>query len=337
MIGLSISVLLSIVMSALCSITEAVLYSVSWSHIEQLKETRPKIGTLLYTLRSNIDESISVILTINTLANTAGATISGALATRLWGDDFFPVFAITFTIAILLFSEIIPKTLGVVYSKTISLYIVYPLLGFIYILKPLSLLIRKLTVLIAPTKEPEVTEEDIRSAVTMSRRNGKIESYEALAINNILSLDTKEVKDVMTPRTVVFSLPADSLSSEVQNERDFWNHTRIPIYDKNNEDIVGIVTRQDIFQMTADGVDLPLRTIMKPVHFVLETTTLDKLLQQFLAARTHLFIVLDEYSGLAGVVSLEDILEEILGREIIDETDKVVDLQQVARQRQSVL
>ena len=337
MIAFTSAIVLSLLVSAFCSITEAALYSITWSAIETLKEKKPRRGTLLAKLRSNVEEPISAILTLNTIANTAGATIAGAYCSSLWGEASLSIFVIAFTVAILLLAEIIPKTLGVAYSMAVCNIVLYPLIGVIFILKPLIIVIKKITTLFYSPQEPNVTEEDIRAIVTLSQRGGKIQQYEALSIHNILTLDTKCVEDIMTPRTVVFSLPAHALLSEIQSKPGVWNYSRIPVYGEDNEDIVGIVTRKELLQMSTDSVDAPLYTVMKPVHFVLEKTKLDVVLQQFLDSQSHLFVVLDEYGGLAGVVSLEDVLEEILGREIVDETDQVADLQQLARQRRATL
>ena len=173
--------------------------------------------------------------------------------------------------------------------------------------------------------------------VYLYKKTGSINEYEALSINNILSLDTKHVADVMTPRTVVFSLPADITVAELLKDKNSLNYSRIPVYKENNEDIIGIVTRKELLQHREDGDTVRLFEIMQPVHFVLETTKLHTVLQTFLNSRSHLFVVIDEYGGLAGVISLEDVLEEILGREIVDETDTAIDLQKVARQRRARL
>ena len=178
-----------------------------------------------------------------------------------------------------------------------------------------------------------MSEEDIRAVTALSLKAGTIQDYAESTIGNVLSLERKHVWDIMTPRTVVFSLPADLDMHEACKNPNIWNFSRIPIYADNNEDIVGLVERRALAKRLADGDTCTLADIMKPVHFVQESKTLDKLLKSFLNSRTHLFVVLDEYGGLAGVVSLEDVLEEILGREIVDESDAVVDLQELARNR----
>merc|ERR1711879_278249 len=181
-------------------------------------------------------------------------------------------------------------------------------------------------------------EDDIRAIVSLTRRSGSIKPYEEQSIRNILMLDTKTVEEIMTPRTVVYSLPTDLTVAEAREQQRNWPHSRIPIYDEDPEDIVGVVFRRQVLEALADDLDeLKLGDIMRPVRFVLKTITLDKLLVKFLGSRLHLCVVLDEYGGVAGVVTLEDVLEEILGSEIVDETDQVVDMRELARQQRDEL
>lgn len=190
----------------------------------------------------------------------------------------------------------------------------------------------------SPQSGPSATEDDIRAITSLSRQTGRIQQYEENAIRNILSLDVKHVREIMTPRTMVFSLQEDISVKDAYNHPQIWHYSRIPVYGDDNEDIVGIVLRKDIGRYVSQGQgEKTLFDIMQPVRFVLENQTVDKLLLEFLESRLHLFIVLDEYGGLAGVVSLEDVLEEMLGREIVDETDAVADLREAARQRRSAL
>ena len=237
------------------------------------------------------------------------------------------------------FSEILPKTLGVAYARQLSVVIAYPLRWLVVALAPLIWVGGWLTRAIMPASDaPQATEDDIRAIVSLSRQGGSIQAHKEESISNILSLDKKQVKDIMTPRTVVFSLPMNTTVEAAYELPDFWHYSRIPVYGEGNEDIVGLTTRRRIMQAVAEDEESTLLSdIMLPVHYVLETQPLDKVLFQFLDARTHLFIVLDEYGGLAGVVSLEDVMEEILGREIVDESDQVTDMRALALQRRNKL
>lgn len=337
MAALIITVLLAAGISALCSTTEAMLYSVPWTYLEKMREKGSKAGQLMYSMRSNINQPITAVLTLNTVANTAGASIAGALAASALGAEYMPIFAVVFTILILVTGEILPKTFGVAYAEPLSMVLAYPLRFLIVLLRPITWASGFVTRLITPPNSgPEATEDDIRVMASLSRKTGGIQQYEETAIRNILSLDQKRVEDVMTPRTVVFSLPADATVDEAYNNKNFWHFSRIPIYADNNEDVVGLVSRREVaLHMGEEHADATLGQIMRPIHFVLESQTLDKVLTEFLESHQHLFAVLDEYGGLAGVISLEDVLEEMLGREIVDESDVVPDMREAARQRRA--
>ena len=335
MLALILTVLAATGISAICSTTEAMLYSVTWTQIEKMKEKRPKAGELLYEMRLNVEKPISAVLTLNTVANTAGATVAGALASSALGSENLLLFSVGFTILILLLGEIIPKTLGVVYSGPMAQLLVYPLRGMIVALTPITFITGFITRLITPKDNaPSATEEDIRIMASLSRKSGTIQAYEEKAIGNILALDRKRVAEVMTPRTVVFSMSMGLTLDEAYKRDDFWHFSRVPVFDSNNEDIVGIIQRREVTMRIREGKgDLPLSELMRPIHYVLESQTLDVVLHKFLDLHQHLFAVLDEYGGLAGVISLEDILEEMLGREIIDESDMETDMREAAKQR----
>ena len=210
--------------------------------------------------------------------------------------------------------------------------------AIILILKPITYCTGLITRLITPKDgAPTATEDDIKILASISRQSGTINDYEEKTISNVLMLDQRRVSDVMTPRTVVFSLPVAMKIFDVYNHEDFWSFSRIPVYASDNEDVVGIVQRREIALAVRDGKkEESLEKIMKPIHFVLESQTLDQVLHKFLDLHQHLFAVLDEYGGLAGVISLEDILEELLGREIVDESDIVDDMRELAQKRKEV-
>ncbi len=334
---LIITVVLTLSISAICSTLEAMLYSITWTTLEKMKNSGSTAGKLLYHMRSNVDQPISAILTLNTIANTAGASLAGALAASALGQENMPVFAAILTVLILLFGEIIPKTLGVSYPEPVGRLLAWPLMLMTRLLRPVTWLSGQITKLITPKNSgPEATEEDIKAMARISRQAGTIQGYEETAIANILSLDDKRVHDVMTPRTVVFSLPEDTTVDEAYENPSFWHFSRIPVYADDNEDIVGYVLRRDLVRYRdEERGDMPLGKIMRPIHFVMESMTLDKVLSEFLERHQHLFAVLDEYGGLAGVVTLEDLMEELLGREIVDESDVVADMRAVARNRRA--
>jgi CBS domain containing-hemolysin-like protein len=336
MFELVVAISLTLVAAAFCSVGEAVLYSVPLSHIEQIRKQGRKSGQILLDLRRDVEKPITALLTLNTVAETAGASVAGAYWVALFGQDSLGWFAACYTISVVAFAEILPKTVGVVFARPLAPFLAAPLRGLVVAFTPLTWVGGLLARLVLKRRRgPEATEDDIRAIVSLTRKAGVIKRFEELSIRNILALDTRRVEEIMTPRTVVFSLPAEMSLIEAFDSRETWPHSRIPVHAADDpEDIVGIVYRREVFEALADDRDtLKLSDLMRPVRFVLETQTLDKLLLELLESRVHLYVVLDEYGGMAGVVTLEDVMEEILGREIVEETDQVADMRELARLR----
>ena len=330
-----LAVTLAILISAGCSLFESVLYAVPKRHVEAMvQEGRPG-GRIFKRLQGDVERPIVAILSLNTIANTAGAAIAGSAAGTLFGHQAIGYFSAFFTLAVLLFSEIIPKTAGVIYGRSLVPLVAYPLKGLVRIMTPAIWLSGLVTHLISRGKaEEDITAEEIRIMARLSLRSGGIKPFQDEAIENILTLQDRAVKDVMTPRTVIFSLSEHLKAEKAVKARSNWEHSRFPVFDENTEDIVGIVLTKELFIAVAEGrPDTALTELMRPVHFVVETAKLNRVLMEFLESKQHLFVVLDEYGGLAGLISLEDILEEILGREIVDESDEVADKRALARQR----
>ncbi len=302
----------AIILSAMCSLFEAVLYSVPQSQIEQMAQAGQRSGRLLKRMRAKVDKPISAILSLNTLANTAGAAVAGAAAARLWGSESLPMFSGAFTLAILIFSEVIPKTAGVVYSRSLAARIAVPLRVLVWLFGPLVWLCRVATQLIPrPEAQATVSEEELLVMAKIGLQAGSIDEDEAAVIHNILGLERKTARQIMTPRTVLFALQAEATVEQARAERGVVAHTRIPIYAQSVDDIVGVVHRREILGAAAEGrLGQTMEQLMRPAQFVINTTPLDRLLRQFLERKQHLFVVLDEYGGTAGIVTLEDVLEE---------------------------
>lgn len=333
MLELILATGLAVFVSTFCSLAEAALYSLPWSRIEKLKKSGRRSGFVLERLRRNVEEPITAILTLNTVAHTAGAAVAGWAWAELYGEDTLWMFTVAFTIIILIISEILPKTVGVVFGDVIAPPLARSLNIMVLIFKPAIVALGAIARFIRNRRQdPGHSEADILAVASLTRRSGIIKPYEEQSIRNILSLDDKVVEEIMTPRTVVFSLPATMTVAEARESHPSWPHSRIPVYGDDPEDIVGMVYRRQVFEALADDQnELRLSDLMRPVRFVLENLALDRVLVKFLGSRMHLFVVLDEYGGVAGVITLEDVLEEILGSEIVDETDQVVDMQEFAR------
>lgn len=334
---LCLSVGFAIIISALCSICEAAFYSLPMSHIEITSRSHKKIGRILLEMKKDIHRPITAVLTLNTIANTAGATLSGAAAAAVFGADSMVWFSVFFTLAILLFSEILPKTLGVSYCRELAVWIAYPLQWMVKLLAPFILLIQAITRLL-PAKDDGllVSAQEIQALARQSHRSGEISLQERRVITNILDLKDKNVRQIMTPLTVTFMLDADlTVTRAMQaNERLLNMHSRIPLYEKNRDEVIGILLRKDLFNLATHGAEeKTLREFMQPVHFVPETGRLTTVMLEFFEHRKHLFVVVDEYGSVTGVVSLEDIIEEIVGREIIDESDRTMDMRELAKRK----
>jgi len=339
MTALILAVGFVVIVSAGCSMFEAVLYSVPLRHLETMARSKRKSGIILKRLRKNVDKPITAILTLNTVSNTAGASIAGAMAATVFGREWLGYFSVFFTLAILIFSEVIPKTAGVVYARRLAPFVAYPLGWLVSIMKPVIWMISLLTGIISRNKpEDSVSPDEIKIMAQASLRTGSIERYQEMVIANVLSLGNRYVKDVMTPRTVVFSLNQNLSVEEAYSETKQWEHSRIPVYDEGSEDIVGIVLTKELFKALAeDRKNITLKELMRPVRFVVEAARLNNVLMDFINTREKLFAVIDEYGGLSGVISLEDILEEILGREILDEFDQVDDKRKLAKLKRQML
>ena len=335
MAELIVAVSAAVLISAMCSLFEAVLYSVPAGHIESLANADRKAGRILQRLRENVDRPIAAILSLNTIANTAGAAVAGAAAASVFGEAWVGYFSAAFTLAILMFSEVIPKTAGVIYSRPLASVVAPPLALLVGLFRPLIWLCGMVTRVVSRGREPEhVSEEEILGLARMGQQTGALEFDHAAAIANILTLQDKSVRDIMTPRTVVFALAASTTVEELRGRGGTFEHSRIPVYDRSTDDVVGIVLGREVLAAMAGGSgETRLEEMMRPVDFVAESVGLDRLLRMFMEKRQHLLIVLDEFGGLAGVVTLEDVIEEILGQEIVDEFDRVADLRELARRR----
>ena len=331
---LILAVASAIIISATCSIFEAVLYSLPISQLEMMGKKHPSSAAILSQLKNNIDQPITAILTLNTIANTMGAAVAGAAAATVFGETNIVWFSVFFTLAILFLSEILPKTIGVEFNSSLAPYVARPLQVMVIVLKPFIVVCQAITRLIPRRNSSRISAEELTSIARLSRKSGAIEKDQEQVITNILELREKNVRQVMTPRTVTFSLPQDMTVAEAARMKNKWDiHSRVPVYDKNFDEVVGIVLSYEVMKaMAEDNHDLQLGQIKHPVHFVPETAPLNKVFLDFFEKQHHLFVVVDEYGSVTGVISMEDIIEEIMGREIVDESDRTKDMRALARQ-----
>lgn len=321
--------------SFICSVLEAVLLSTSQSHVELLVQEGKQSGLLMQKHKQNVERPISAILTLNTIAHTAGAAGAGAQAAAVFGSEFLGVISAVLTLLILVLSEIIPKTLGAVYWRQLTSFSAYAIEILVWVLFPAVWASEKLTSLLRPEEDAlTVTRADIEVLANISAREGSLLEKENRIVRNLLHSNRIKVEAIMTPRTVVMALPQELTIGEVLQKRVDMPYSRIPIFDKNIDDIVGYVLRHDICSQAAlDNDSMLLKELKHEVEVVPETFSVAEVMDRFIATQEHIFLVADEYGGTAGVITLEDTIESLLGVEITDESDVVADLRQLAAQR----
>jgi CBS domain containing-hemolysin-like protein len=329
-------VLLALVFSFLCSVAEAVLLSITPTYIAGLRDKRPRQADMLHKLKiENVDRSLAAILTLNTIAHTVGAIGAGAKATAVFGSAWFGVFSAVMTLLILFLSEIIPKTLGAVYWRSLTSVTAYFVRTLIIILYPLILVSELLTRLIAHGKEVHIFSRDEFIAMAdMGEQSGQIKEQESRILQNLFHFESLTAKDIMTPRTVIVALQQDITVSDALMEHPHNVFSRLPIYDKDLDGITGFVLKDDLLLAKAkDKHDMPVKSLQREIMAVSDALPLSQLLEKLLDERQHIALVVDNYGGTRGLVSLEDVVETLLGMEIVDEMDKVADMQTLARQQ----
>jgi len=326
--------LVSIALSALCSMLEATLLSTPLSYITGLEEQGVKGAARLKKLKQNTDRPISAILCLNTIANTVGASIVGSLVYEVYGDALVGAFSTVFTLAILFFSEIIPKTISTSYWRKLAIPASSIISGMIFITYPLVWILEKFTKLISSRSEQvSVSREDISAMVSVATEEEEIEKEEKKMIQNILKLDEVTAHEIMTPSVVVEMVPGSMTIREFYESEN--THSRILIYDEDNDEYVtGYVLRQEVLEkMAEDKFNTTLEEIIRPIMTFGEEESVSDIWEKLLEKKEHISAILDEYGSLRGIVTMEDVIETMLGHEIVDEKDEVVDMQEYAKEQ----
>ena len=319
-------------MSFLCSVLEAVLLSVTPGFVATQAEKYPRRGKVLHDVKADLDRSLSSILILNTFAHTMGAAGVGAQAVRLFGEKWEGLIAFLLTLAILYISEIIPKTLGATFWKQLALPSAVTIRLLIKILYPFVWLSALITQLFSKGNSGGVSREELTAMAKLGARHGSLRNQESELLENILSLRGTRTEDILTPRTVVTALPESITVIEGLDRLGDRPFNRIPVYRSNVDAISGVVYRPTMLEAVREGQgELTLAAIAASEYRVSEELPVLQLLDLFLKRKEHLFLVEDEYGQTAGVVTLEDAVETLLDREIMDESDKVEDMQQLAR------
>ncbi len=332
MTTLILAVSISVVVSALCSLLESVLYS---TRAITLEASTVREVAAMKRFKSEVDRPLSAILILNTLANTAGAALAGWAAGQVWGSGSLWVFSAAFTMTILICSEIIPKTVGAVHWRRLWRPAVYPLGFMITLVTPLIWMTQAITRLITGgrRRSPAISEEEILAAARLGHHGGEISKLEHDLIRNIIFLEDVRAGDIMTPRTVLFSVDGSRRVQDVQERARSWPHSRVPVWQGSSEEVMGYVVKDEVLAARGQILGTELRALAKPLRFVPASANALDLLNSFLLRREQLYLVVDEYGGIMGVVTLEDVIESLVGSEIVDEKDPVADLQELARRR----
>lgn len=328
-------VVLALLFSFLCSVAEASLLSITPSYIAGLKETNPRKAEVLRQLKEEkIDQSLAAILTVNTIAHTVGAIGAGSKATTVFGEVWFGVFSAVMTLLILFLSEIVPKTLGAVYWRQLSGLTAVYVNFLIKAMYPLIVVSEKLTKWISGDKaDHHFSRDEFVAMAGIGQEQGHINERESKIIRNLFLFKSVEASTIMTPRIVVSALQKNLTVAEALHAPDKMPFSRMPIYDQGVDSIVGFVLREDLLVAQNQGRgDVRIVEFKRDIVSVLDSTPLSKLLETLLEQRQHIAVVVGEYGETKGLVTLEDVVETLLGIEILDEGDKVEDMQQLARQ-----
>ena len=329
---LGLYLFIALFFSFLCSIAEAVLLSVSWIHIALLEKKGQKAGKILHELKEDINKPLAAILTLNTIAHTVGAAGVGAQATLVLGDLSLGVISAVLTFLILVFSEVIPKTLGASYYKELAPVTAYCLKFLIYILNPFIKILEIITRNMLKKEAAGFKRNEFSIMAQMSADEGYIDRQEATILKNLFLLKEIKIKQAMTPRTVMFFNSQTLKVGEFFHKHQKNRFTRIPIYDKDLDDIVGFVIRADLLLAQARGnSDISLGNYIREMPTLLDNMSLSHAMKEMLLSKAHISLIVNEYGTVRGILTLEDILETLIGHEIIDEGDKDIDMQKLAK------
>ncbi len=328
--------LLSVSVSFVCSILESVLLSINISYIAVLEKENPIAGKLLRVQKENINKSIAGILILNTIANTLGAAAVGAQAALVFGNEAVVIVSVILTFAILFLSEIIPKTIGALYWKSLAPLASQFIRILIWTTYPIILITLFVTNKIGKGVDDanSLTKKELLESMLKGEDDGVIDEKESDVIENILNLDNIKVSEVLTPRSVVFALDEHMTIKEViETEDAIFKFSRIPIFKGSIENVTGLVLTKRIFKQALSDDSVTLQSIKKEMFSINENIPVSKALDMFIAKKDHMFLVMDNYDQTDGIITLEDCVETVLGVEIMDESDTTEDMRELAKRK----
>jgi len=329
---------ISIFVSFLCSILEAVLLSISPTFINLKKKEKKPFATSLEELKKDVDKPLIAILTLNTIAHTVGAILVGVQAEKVFGngDNSIMIVSAIMTILILVASEIIPKTIGATYWRQLAsittkilnaLIFFFKWTGVIWTLQLFTKLFGK-----NPEGQSVLSREDFHAMTDIAHEEGVFQESESTIIKNLINFKEIFVKDVMTPRTVMKTASENMKIQSFYNENPNLKFSRIPIYSSNSDDISGYFLKDNLLEAMIKGNgEKPLKSIQRELLVTTRNLPIPELFETLIAKREHIALVVDEYGSVSGLVTQEDVIETLLGLEIMDESDNIADLQMLAR------
>ena len=325
---------LAVFVSFCCSLLEAVMLSTTSVYVRAAIKKKKRYGQVLKSLKNKVDRPLSAILTLNTIANTVGATGVGAQVHVLYGSAYVAWASAVLTIVILTVSEIIPKTLGAAHWRLLAPFAAYAVRALIVFVYPFVWLFENLSQLLAGTKRSSVTREDMIVTAEMGASDGAIGQKESRMIKNLLMLDTLKISEIMTPRAVISAFDKKMTIKEIMDKHQPIRFSRMPLYDGSLDQVAGMIHRYKILEAYShDLFDMSLEEYMKPIHSIPDQISVAAALDQFIKRKEHIFVAVDSYGVLTGLVTLEDAIETLLGVEIVDEFDSVADMRKFALEK----
>ncbi|WP_289158758.1 CNNM domain-containing protein [uncultured Muribaculum sp.] len=325
----------ALAVSFMCSVLEAVLLSTPVSFISMMEEKGNKTAPLLMKYKTNVDRPVAAILTLNTVAHTIGAAGVGSESVKVFGEAYFGIISAILTLLILVLSEIIPKTIGASYWRVLAMPSAKTIKVLIVITYPLVWLSELLTKCFSPKIQPlTVSREEVAAMVNVGANEGVFNISENKTIQNFLKLVNVSAKEIMTPFVVVSSVPKDMTLKEFYDDKSLMPYSRIPVYDDQREFIIGYVRRMTVLEkLSQDQFSSIVNEILRPILYFKETDKVSDIWQKMLEHKEHISVITDEYGCMRGIVTMEDVIETMLGVEIVDECDTTEDLQVLAREK----
>lgn len=326
---------LSLIASFICSVSEATLLTMTPSYIDSIREDDPKTATLLEDVKvKNLEKSISSILTLNTVAHTLGSLGAGAQATVVFGSAWFGVFSAVMTIVILIGTEIIPKTLGTTYWRKFSVPVAYYVKGINVLLFPIVWFAEQISRLLTKgNTQTSFNRNEFIALANQGEVSGQMSELETRIIKNSLALSMIHVESIVTPRSVMIAFEESMTVGDVFATHPKLPFSRFPIFNEDLDNATGFVLKSDLLLAKANQeIHTPIKAFKRDITFVFAKMKLFDVLDLMLKERLHIALVVGEFGEVKGIVSLEDVLETLLGLEIVDEIDRVDDMQALARQ-----